>query len=58
MQHAHLEFQNCEESKLVFLRDSCADKLDSFFAEVAYKGKFAYNHTVNISISDLLFLFG
>jgi len=27
---------------------SCADKLDGFFAEVAYKGKFGYNHTVDI----------
>lgn len=40
----------------MFVSASCADKLDGFFGEVAYKGKFAYNHTVDISASESLLL--
>lgn len=40
--------RNSRINKYVFVGASCADKLDGFFAEVAYKGKFVYKHTVDI----------
>lgn len=40
----------------MFVHASFADKLDAFFAEVAYKGKFAYNHTVDISVPNPLLI--
>lgn len=43
-------------NKYVFVSASCADKLDGFFAEVAYKGKFVYKHTVDILASESLLL--